>query len=408
MSAAAQTQALLKDAVYGHLDQEGTTPLLDRLFAHWFRRLVYTQTWEDPAVDLEAMQLKPESHVVAIASAGCNVLSYLTQAPIRVTAVDVNHAHLALLRLKLAAIRGLSDHDDFQRFFASGFDLGNVETYDSAVAHHLDLDSRAYWEEHAMGRRRIAAFSRGFYRHGLLGGLIGALHLMARLHGVRLADLLKQPTVEAQAAWFDGHVAPIFDGRIMKAICSSPFAVYNLGIPPRQFEALCGGDPSSMARVLKERARNLATVAPVRDNYFAWQAYGRGYDDSGRSAVPPYLERQHYRALRIRVDRVSTVQDNIREALARQPSGSVDRVVLLDAQDWMSGPEIVRLWQEIDRTARPEARVIFRTAGARSPLPGLLADDLASRWTRDDAASEQLGRRDRSGIYGAFHLYRLA
>ena len=30
----------------------------DRIFAFWFRRLVYTQTWEDPEADLAALQLQ--------------------------------------------------------------------------------------------------------------------------------------------------------------------------------------------------------------------------------------------------------------------------------------------------------------------------------------------------------------
>ncbi len=41
--------------------------------------------------------------MVAIASGGCNVTSYLTAEPEPVLAVDLNRAHLALLELKLAA-----------------------------------------------------------------------------------------------------------------------------------------------------------------------------------------------------------------------------------------------------------------------------------------------------------------
>ena len=45
-----------------------------------------------------------------------------------------------------------------------------------------------------------------------------------------------------------------------------------------------------------------------------------------------------------------------------RPRESFDRYVLLDAQDWMSDAELTELWGEITRTARPGARVIFRTA----------------------------------------------
>ena len=79
----------LKQAVRRHraLSREG---LLERLFERLFRGLVYTQIWEDPEVDMEALALQPDSHVVAIASGGCNVLSYLTADPARITAVDLS------------------------------------------------------------------------------------------------------------------------------------------------------------------------------------------------------------------------------------------------------------------------------------------------------------------------------
>src|SRR5215475_1066891 len=94
------SQIRLKKAVRRNraLSREG---LLERLFERLFQGLVYTQIWEDPEIDLEALRLEPSSHVVAIASGGCNVLSYLTADPARITAVDLSRAHVALNRLKL-------------------------------------------------------------------------------------------------------------------------------------------------------------------------------------------------------------------------------------------------------------------------------------------------------------------
>ena len=70
-----------------HLSKEG---LLERAFTFAFRGLVYAQIWEDPEVDMEALAITPDSHIVTIASGGCNVLSYLTANPAKITAVDLN------------------------------------------------------------------------------------------------------------------------------------------------------------------------------------------------------------------------------------------------------------------------------------------------------------------------------
>src|ERR1700684_1434488 len=94
-----------------------TAGLLEILFTVAFKGLVYPQIWEDPEVDMEALAMTPDCHVVAIASGGCNVLSYLVADPGRITAVDLARAHVALNRLKLAAARHLPSWQSFYRFF---------------------------------------------------------------------------------------------------------------------------------------------------------------------------------------------------------------------------------------------------------------------------------------------------
>ena len=89
------------------------------------------------------------------------------------------------------------------------------------------------------------------------------------------------------------------------------------------------------------------------------------------------------------------------------PEGALDRYVLLDAQDWMTDAQLTDLWTQITRTARPGARVIFRTAARPTLLPGRLPDTLLDQWHYDVARSDEGTRLDRSAIYGGFHLYVL-
>jgi S-adenosylmethionine-diacylglycerol 3-amino-3-carboxypropyl transferase len=187
----AESHVRLKKAVRRNraFSREG---LLERLFERLFRSLVYTQIWEDPEIDLEALALGPDCHVVAIASGGCNVLSYLTGDPNRITAVDLSRAHVALNRLKLVAATRLPSWQAFYRFFGAADDQANVEAYQRLIAPHLDPQSRAYWEGRGLqhfGRRRISIFARNAYRHGVLGRFIGIAHAAARVHGVELRDL---------------------------------------------------------------------------------------------------------------------------------------------------------------------------------------------------------------------------
>lgn len=382
--------------------------VLEKLFGQLFRGLVYPQIWEDPEVDMEALAITPRCHVVTIASGGCNVLSYLTADPARVTALDLSKAHVALNNLKLTAARHLPSGESFYRFFGGADEEANVAAYWRFIAPHLDEQSRGYWEARpafGLGRRRISAFSRNFYRCGVLGRSIGIGHLIARLYGINPADLLKARTVDEQRTFFDTVLAPLFDKRLVRYLARLNFSLYGLGIPPSQHAALAGG--AEMATVLRDRVERLSCDFSIEDNYFAWQAFGRRYPASGRGPLPPYLRRAHFETIRARAGRVSVLNRSFTEHLRRCADRSVDRYILLDAQDWMNDAELNALWREITRTARPGARVIFRTAAEPSLLPGRVDPAVLGCWRYDADQSKSLAARDRSAVYGGFHLYIL-
>jgi S-adenosylmethionine-diacylglycerol 3-amino-3-carboxypropyl transferase len=400
----AATKRNLQQAVHRNraLSRAG---LAERLFTLAFRGLVYPQIWEDPLIDMEALAIGEGDRVVTIASGGCNVLSCLVAAPAHVTALDLNGAHVALTRLKLKALQSLPDHESFFAFFGRGESPANIGAYRRLIAPKLDEATRAYWEGRmASGRQRIWLFKRNPYRHGLLGRFITLAHLLSRLHGIDPRRLLEARSKAEQAAIFESYLAPLFDKPFVRWLTRRPASLYGLGIPPSQFVELSHA-PEAMAQVLRERLRRLACDFDLRDNYFARQAFGRGYGDAEGNSLPPYLEKAHFDALRARADRVDVRQMSFTHFLQRSPESDADCFVLLDAQDWMSDADLTELWTQMTRVARPGARVIFRTAGCETILPGRVPDRLLRQWTYEAARSRDLAQRDRSAIYGGFHLY---
>src|SRR3984957_19212246 len=131
---------LIADAVRNSRGDEQST-VWDRLFSFWFRRLVYTQIWEDPEADLAALQLPLGSTIVTISSGGCNALSYLVAKPAQIYAVDLNEAHLSLLKLKLAGLRAFSRYADFWKFFGEAASRANSELYREHLWLWLDADA---------------------------------------------------------------------------------------------------------------------------------------------------------------------------------------------------------------------------------------------------------------------------
>jgi S-adenosylmethionine-diacylglycerol 3-amino-3-carboxypropyl transferase len=396
----------LRQAVHRHklATRKG---LQERLFTLAFSGLVYPQIWEDPVVDLEALALEPGERLIAIASGGCNVLSYLAAKPISITAVDLNPAHVALNKLKLAALAHLPDYKSFRRFFAEADANDNIAAYGAHLRPHLDAESRRYWDSRdRFGRRRVGYFASNLYRHGLLGKFIGAGHLLARLHGADPRRMLSARSRSEQREIFERELAPLFAKRHIRWLLDRPSALFGLGIPPSQFTALKGRD-ASMADVLRARLERLACDFDLSENYFAWQAFGRRYATGKPGPLPLYLQQGSYEALRQRAENVTVVHASFTEHLSRQPAASFDGYVLLDAQDWMTDQQLNALWAEIARTARPGARVIFRTAGEETILPGRVSDAILARFSYNAEACRAWTAKDRSSIYGGFHCYVL-
>jgi len=396
----------LRDALlqHGPLSRKGFS---ERIFGMLFSGLVYPQIWEDPDVDMAAMDLKPGHRLVTIGSGGCNVLAYLSRSPGRIDVVDLNLHHIALNRLKLAAFRHLPSRADVVRMLAMANVPSNSASFDLFLAPNLDAGTRAYWQRRRWnGRRRVEAFDRNIYRSGLLGRFIATGHLIARLHGVDLTEFARVRSLREQRIFFDTRVAPLFDRPLIRWLTSRKSSLFGLGIPPQQYDELVRTSADrTMAPVLRQRLEKLACHFPLRDNYFAWQAFVRRYPDKDEGCLPTYLLPENYLAIRDNVDRVAVHHASFTELLAQKPVASVDRYVLLDAQDWMTDEQLNDLWREIGRTAAPGARVIFRTAGEASILEGRVHGAILGRWTYLRERSQELTLQDRSAIYGGLHVY---
>lgn len=384
------------------------TGLQERLFAHNFTKLVYPQIWEDPEVDMKALDIKPDDNLVCIASGGCNVLSYLSKEPASITALDLSPAHIALNKLKLAGIRHSPNYRTFFDFFGTGDTPTNLNIYDVYYKPHLDRATIDYWgSRHGLTRRKIDMFTNGFYQNGVLGHFIKAVHIFAKMHGTDLRDFTSCRNIDEQKRFYKDSVEPIFDGKLIKFLTNRKLSLFGLGIPPQQYEELASAADGDILKVLKERTRALMCDYPLSENYFAWQAFNLGYKDDSTGPLPPYLQFNNLRKLRSVDTNIEFQNRTFTSYLKTQNDKSKNGYVLLDAQDWMTKDQLEDLWQEITRTASAGARVIFRTAGIPSILEGRVSQSVLSKWSYKSQTSHDLTKQDRSAIYGGFHLYEL-
>lgn len=388
---------------------------LQKLFAVWFDAFVYNQIWEDPRVDLQALELDSNSRALTISSGGCNALNYLLASPKSVTAVDLNRHHIYLLNLKLAALKHLPAYEDFFDFFGYGKGKHTGTNYLRFIAKHLDKDTRNFWQSNTLGGSlvygdRIAFFTNaGLYEHSRNGYFLRFFHAFSRLFGCKPDEILRARTMEEQEALYTKYIDPFFDSFAIKTLGKLPVTMFGLGIPPQQYDELKKdlSEGKTVIDIYRERAKRLACDYPIQENYFAWQAFARKYDTENRKAVPEYLKKENYKVLRSNSDRLITKIGSVIDEIKINKPGTFNRFVFLDAQDWMNAETMTDLWSAIAEKAEPGSRIIFRTASAASPIETNLPAELCARFSYEKDLSQDLFKQDRASIYGGFHLYLL-
>ena len=216
------------------------------------------------------------------AAAMCLLIS--PRSPARIDAVDLNAAHVALNRMKIAAVRHLPSHADLFRFFGSAGNGHNSAAYDRFIAPNLDRVSRSYWERRNwLGGRRITVFERNFYHTGLLGFFIALGHFVARLHGVGSVPHHGRThpcgisAASSRNTWLRSS-----SGRCCAGATTCRASLFGLGIPPAQYDLLITSGDGTMADVLWARLEKLACHFPLQRQLFCLAGVCAALSRAGR------------------------------------------------------------------------------------------------------------------------------
>ncbi|MFA7006985.1 MAG: DUF3419 family protein, partial [Verrucomicrobiia bacterium] len=109
-----------------------------------FSGIRYAQCWEDADVLLSALDIRPGDDCLAIASAGDNALAMVSRGPRRVVALDLSHAQLACLELRVAAYLELN-HAELLELVGSTPSARRDELY-RRCRPQLVAETRAFWD----------------------------------------------------------------------------------------------------------------------------------------------------------------------------------------------------------------------------------------------------------------------
>lgn len=200
---------------------------------------IYAFTWEDSHVDSKVLKLNSEDVVLAITSAGDNILSYALEGPKRIHAVDLNPNQNHLLELKLAAFSSLP-HEDVWALFGSGRHANFRQILLTKLSPHLSSLAFQYWLQH--GPATFSPSGKGLYH---TGGSRHALKLVAwlfRLLGIKdeVHLLCQAPTLAEQREIWKRSIRRVLLSKLLSwcVVSNKKWLWKALGVPNAQREMI--------------------------------------------------------------------------------------------------------------------------------------------------------------------------
>lgn len=343
---------------------------------------IYAFTWEDSRVDKELLKLGRDDVVLAITSAGDNILSYAAQSPARIHAVDLNPTQNHLLELKVASFTALP-YEDFWKIFGEGKHPNFRSLLVSKLSPHLSSRAFQYWLKNS--GIFTSGGGRGLYDTGGSKHAIRVFRWVSYAFGCRgaVSELLSANTLVEQREIWKTKIRPALLSPMVSniVVSSEAFLWKALGVPKNQLVMIEGDHenskavtgPSPTAKGTRAHAiwhYMVNTLDPVvekthiaKDNPYYRVCLTGSFS---RRCHPDYLSQTaHSRLSRpgaFNGLRIHT--DEIDEVIARIMPGTLTVAIVMDSMDWFdpSSNAAARQITKLNRALKMGGRVLLRSS----------------------------------------------
>nr|OQO26246.1 hypothetical protein B0A51_07252 [Rachicladosporium sp. CCFEE 5018] len=347
---------------------------------------IYAFTWEDSRTDSRLLKINSDDVILAITSAGDNILSYALEGPKRIHAVDLNPSQNHLLELKVAAYRSL-EYQDFWKLFGEGKHPDFHNLLMKRLSPHLSSQAFDFWLHNG-----APAFSKGLYFTGGSRHAIQLVQWLGKLLGIR-QDMLRlasaQTLAEQRDIWFK-RVRRVLLSRLLAyfVIGSERFLWKALGVPSEQ-RAMIEEDFKKQAGQEPITAREGGEVSGVKSGQAIWNYGVQTLDPVIEQTLigednhyylvcllghytprshPTYLAPRSHARLSSSTSPLTNLRihtDELSEVFARMQRASLTIAVLMDSMDWFTpgseaAPQQVKA---VNAALKMGGRVLLRSAG---------------------------------------------
>ncbi|KAI5969956.1 hypothetical protein CANMA_000996 [Candida margitis] len=340
---------------------------MNHLYEQFKNQYIYAFTWEDPREDHNILNFTNDDTVLAITSAGDNILSYATlpSPPKRIHAVDLNPCQNHLLELKLAAFRALTQ-DQIWQMFGDGHIDNFTNLLIDKLASHMSSNAFQYW----MDKGPNAFSGKGLYDTGSSRWAIRLGRIIFKVCGIskHVTALCNASRIEEQKKIWNDHIKPVLFNRIVGSfLVGNPIFLWKaLGVPANQAKMM---GPSVIKYVIDTLDPIIERSLISEDNYFYYLCLMGRYT---RTNCPDYLTTKGYKRLtgqksvsgEVPIENIRLHTDLLNDVFARLSNKSITIAIIMDHMDWFdpNGVDVINEITAIKQCLVKGGRVMLRSA----------------------------------------------
>lgn len=310
----------------------------------FFNQIVYSAENEDPAAEMQALDIGEDDRVLCVTGSGSRPLSLLTESPGEIVAVDQNPRQTFLLELKVAAIRDLS-HAEFLRFLGQSKDENRWETY-LAIRQHLTIEARGFWD---LERKKI---EKGILYCGAWEKYLQMMSAYFRFRRRKLNQLLKVENLDAQLVFWKSEWNTLGWRLAIRLISIRAIWKYVIREPGIHFVP----ETFEIDSYLIDRFDQSAATRLFRENpFFHLLVSGR----FSNHALPWHLHESNFPKLKTNLDRLR-LETRPLQAYLEEHGNHFSAFSLSDFASYADPETYEKIWRSIVSSAVPGAKICER------------------------------------------------
>ena len=305
----------------------------------------YASCWEDADVLIKALNVKEGGAYLSIASAGDNSLSLLSKSPSLVLAIDINPVQLACVEIRKLAFQKLS-YEELLVFLGVSDGNHRSELY-KRLAGDLSQEAKSFWNQN------LDLINKGIIHVGKFENYFGLFRsrILPLIHSKKEVDRLLSIHDIAERTVFYNNTWNTFRWKMLFKVFFSRAMMGKLGRDPEFFKYV---ETDVASRIFKRAEYALTVLSTDENPYLEYILTG-----SFKNALPFYLRRENFDAIRKNIDRLVIFKGNLREALQRGQQPRFDGFNLSDIFEYMSYNQYEEELRNILDHTNPGARLVY-------------------------------------------------